>query len=285
MTGKLTQTDRTPRDKSGSGGFTLIELLVVISIIALLVGILLPALGAARRSAQQSKCLSNLRQVAIAAQFYSNDWDERLPMIPNFDRQGQQIEMLDEYLGGNKDIFICPTAEATSTSGELWGSGQPGAPPAPLGANGLGNGFYESRISGIKATGGQDAWANGESFFTDYKLNDNKGGNPNLNNADGIIDRRISTLPATTWVVVAIDLDWPQVINGVAFNPPAGQKRVERHGDGGNLSFLDGHSEHMNVDEYRAPGSTTAKKDPYGNDVWFAWGNPEKGGATSTPGF
>ncbi|MEZ6192577.1 MAG: hypothetical protein R3C45_14985 [Phycisphaerales bacterium] len=137
----------------------------------------------------------------------------------------------------------------------------------------------------------QPAW-DGKSYFTDYKLNDNVGGVTDPirdpyghNDANGIIDRRISTLPGTTWVVIAIDLDWPQVINGVAYNPPVGQKRVERHGDGGNLSFLDGHSEHMSADEYRAPGQTTAKKDPYDNDVWYAWGNPNKGGTSYTPGF
>jgi prepilin-type N-terminal cleavage/methylation domain-containing protein/prepilin-type processing-associated H-X9-DG protein len=64
-----------------AGGFTLIELLVVISIIALMVGILLPALGAARESARAAVCLSNMRQVGTTCVLYATDSDDWIPAI------------------------------------------------------------------------------------------------------------------------------------------------------------------------------------------------------------
>lgn len=60
-------------------GFTLIELLVVCGIIALLVGLLLPALGVARQSAQSTKCLSNLRQIGTAVQADISDHNGTIP--------------------------------------------------------------------------------------------------------------------------------------------------------------------------------------------------------------
>lgn len=80
--------------RSSSRGFTLIELLVTLSIITILIGLVLPALGAARRQARAIACLSNVRQIAMAGTMYAHDYDQYVGWSPGTDRK----ELLFPYL-------------------------------------------------------------------------------------------------------------------------------------------------------------------------------------------
>ena len=77
--GSETRLRRVINRRSVRSAFTLIELLVVISIIALLVAILLPALSQARESARQVICMSNVRQLGTGLNFYLEDFNDSLP--------------------------------------------------------------------------------------------------------------------------------------------------------------------------------------------------------------
>ena len=67
-------------------GFTLIELLVVIAIIAVLAAMLLPALARAKETARRISCTNNLKQLAIGAVLYTDDFQERFPPRSSVER-------------------------------------------------------------------------------------------------------------------------------------------------------------------------------------------------------
>jgi prepilin-type N-terminal cleavage/methylation domain-containing protein/prepilin-type processing-associated H-X9-DG protein len=269
MQSKNTAVDRFRAARDGvRAGFTLIELLVVIAIISILAAILFPVFGRARENARRSSCQSNLKQIGLAIEQYKQDFDGAYPMAYYYLNGATSANGYAHWSGNvqpyvkSMQLFVCPSHAAggfTPTNGSTFdGSGidiqvprlsyisnELIMPRKKYGAILL-NVVNESSIEGTAEVIMVAEMANNLGQLAGTSSSGGSSTNKSHRPTAGVSEDALGTeydaengtgvLYATPYAVAKDAIDNPTV-----GKPHIMYSSYDRHFDGGNYLFADGH--------------------------------------------
>ncbi len=210
--------------------FTLIELLVVIAIIAILAGMLLPALNQAREKAKTISCASNQKQIGLAMMLYSQDWEGWiLPRVTIYDNATNGgpwwFTALNEHIN-NEEVFHCPSDEDFAFGG-------------PSDTDGLLNASYGFNIAGTSLTWGAGTTNGFGNAFDDT----------------GLTPVNFSQVKAPSTTIYIADQmhispsGKQNTFGSITYKANFDLQVSKRHSGGANVLWADGHVSRQSYDE------------------------------------
>jgi prepilin-type N-terminal cleavage/methylation domain-containing protein/prepilin-type processing-associated H-X9-DG protein len=225
---------------SRAQGFTLIELLIVIAIIVLLAALLFPVFARARENARRASCLSNMKQMGLALQQYTQDYDEKMPVTTSY----ITYNFMDSNAGNTSDAATA--GDTTNLLNVLF----PYAKSAKIYVCPSASPYVDDPSCTVNCQ------APTATSSTSYIGNANVIANLN---STGIPPRSLSSIPNTAEIIVcqerlnsfSVIAMYPRYDKATAayihwhlYNSPSSglEGASSIHFDGGNLLFCDGHA-------------------------------------------